>query len=94
MSPASSKKKSKSEQSTTRPEDWRYEETVTQIESIIDQIETGALELEDVFEQFSLAMTYLQQCDQFLNERQAQMDLLIETLGDGSSQWSTPNPRA
>ena len=79
--PTNSKKKN-----NARPADWRYEETVTQIESIIEQIETGALELEDVFEQFSQAMAYLQQCDQFLNERQAQMELLVETLGDRPSQ--------
>ncbi len=86
MTPSSSKKKAKTDASSHHGADWHYEATVTQIESIIEQIETGALELEDVFEQFSQAMTYLQQCDQFLTERQEKMELLIETLGDASSQ--------
>ncbi len=65
-----------------RPEHWRYETAVGEIESIIDKIESGELDLEDVFGQFSQAVTYLQDCEAFLAERQTQIDVLIETLGD------------
>jgi exodeoxyribonuclease VII small subunit len=64
-----------------RPENWRYEATAAEIERIVSQIETGELELEEVFEQFAQAVDYLQQCESFLTERQSQIDLLIETLG-------------
>ncbi len=60
--------------------DWNYEATVAKIEAIIAQIEAGELDLAEVFEQFSHAMESLQQCEQFLNQRQQQMDLLIEKL--------------
>ncbi len=64
------------------PMNWSYEGTVQKIETIVAQIESGDLELAEVFEQFSEAVTYLNQCESFLNERQRQMDLLIENLAD------------
>jgi exodeoxyribonuclease VII small subunit len=67
-------------------DDWRYETVVAEVESIISQIESGELELEDVFEQFTQAVTYLKQCETFLTERQAQVDLLVETLEDAPVQ--------
>ena len=35
-----------------------------------------------VFEEFEQAVADLQQCESFLQARQEQVDLLIETLGD------------
>lgn len=62
------------------PDDWSYEDTLSQIESITTQLETGELPLADVFEQFAEAVGSLQQCDQFLQSKQKQASLLIETL--------------
>jgi exodeoxyribonuclease VII small subunit len=62
------------------PQAWNYEATVEQVEAIIEQIEAGKLPLADVFEQYAAAIKYLNQCENFLQERQQQMDLLIETL--------------
>ncbi|MEL6814416.1 MAG: exodeoxyribonuclease VII small subunit [Cyanobacteria bacterium J06598_3] len=62
------------------PEDWSYEETLSKIEDITNQLETGELPLADVFEQFAEAVGSLQQCDQFLQSKQTQASLLIETL--------------
>ena len=73
-----------SQPNNSLPETWNYEATVAQIETIIEQIEAGKLELADVFEQFAAAVKYLRQCEAFLQERQQQMDLLIETLEDES----------
>ncbi len=64
------------------PADWRYEETIHEVETIINEIETGELDLADVFERFAAAITYLRQCEMFLADRQGQMELLIEELGD------------
>ncbi|NES00495.1 MAG: exodeoxyribonuclease VII small subunit, partial [Symploca sp. SIO1B1] len=47
---------------------------------IIKQIEAGELDLAEVFEQFTTAVEYLNQCQTFLLQRQQQMELLIETL--------------
>jgi len=65
---------------TSLPESWNYETTVAEVELIIKQIEAGELELAEVFEQFTTAVEYLNQCQNFLIQRQQQMDVLIETL--------------
>ncbi|MEO1400230.1 MAG: exodeoxyribonuclease VII small subunit [Cyanobacteria bacterium J06635_1] len=62
--------------------DWNYETAVTQVETIIDQLETGDMPLVEVFEQFAQAVDQLKQCDAFLKEKQAKAKLLIETLAD------------
>lgn len=66
------------------PVTWKYEAAVAEVESIISRIETGELELEEVFEQFTQAVEYLQQCERFLQQRQKQVDLSIETLNGES----------
>ncbi|MBD2254132.1 exodeoxyribonuclease VII small subunit [Nostoc parmelioides] len=66
-----------------------YEAKVAEIEAIISRIESGELELEAVFAQFANAVEYLRQCDTFLQQRQQQIDLLIETLNDQDSDSHT-----
>lgn len=61
---------------------WNYETKVAEIEAIISRIEAGELQLEEVFEQFGVAVKSLQECESFLKERQQQVDLMIETLQD------------
>ena len=63
-------------------EDWNYEAAVAKVEAIVVQIEAGELDLEEVFDQFAAALEYLRQCETFLQERQQQVDLLIETLNE------------
>lgn len=59
---------------------WDYEASVQQVEAIITDLETGELPLADIFEQFEKAVTELKKCDSFLQEKQQQAQLLIETL--------------
>lgn len=61
---------------------WNYEATVKKIEDITARIESGELELAEVFDEFAAAVEYLNQCEAFLSQRQKQVDLLIETLTD------------
>ncbi len=68
----------------TLPAGWNYEATVKKVEEIMARIEAGELELAEVFDQFGTATEYLRQCETFLANRQQQMDLLIETLTDGT----------
>jgi exodeoxyribonuclease VII small subunit len=63
---------------------WYYEGAVEEIEAIIAKIESGELGLADVFSQFSTAVGHLQQCEDFLQQRRQQMDLLIEQLDDAT----------
>ncbi len=64
--------------------DWSYETTVVQVERMINRIESGNLDLADLFSEFASAVEYLRQCETFLTQQQQQMDLLIETLTDDS----------
>ncbi|MBX2864075.1 MAG: exodeoxyribonuclease VII small subunit [Leptolyngbyaceae cyanobacterium MAG.088] len=61
-------------------ETWNYEASVEQVEAIITNLETGELPLADIFEQFEKAVTELKKCDNFLQEKQQQAQILIETL--------------
>jgi exodeoxyribonuclease VII small subunit len=59
---------------------WNYEETVIQVEEMIEQIEAGSLSLEEVFEKFAIAIERLRECESFLSIGKERMNLLIETL--------------
>jgi exodeoxyribonuclease VII small subunit len=72
----------KSKSASSSEDGWNYEAKVAEIEGIIARIEAGELELEAVFEQFASAVEYLRQCESFLQRRQQQVDLLIETLSE------------
>jgi exodeoxyribonuclease VII small subunit len=61
-----------------------YEAKVAEIEKIIARIEAGELDLAEVFEEFATAVEYLRECESFLQQRQQQVSLLIETLSDES----------
>lgn len=65
---------------------WNYETSVEQVEAIITDLETGDLPLADIFEQFEKAVTELKKCDSFLQEKQQQAQLLIETLRPDESE--------
>ncbi len=65
---------------------FNYESTLTEVESIINQIEDGKLSLEEVFEQFAIATTKLKDCEQFLQIGQEKMEMLIEILEDDSEE--------
>jgi exodeoxyribonuclease VII small subunit len=64
---------------------WNYEETIARVEAIIETIENGTLPLEVVFEQFSVAIEQLHECEAFLQKGQAKMALSIETLAQEST---------
>jgi exodeoxyribonuclease VII small subunit len=78
------KRTSKASQSTSIKPDanWSYETAVAEVESVIDQIESGELELAAVFDQFAIAVEQLKQCETFLSAHRQQVDLMIETLSD------------
>lgn len=69
--------------------DWSYEQTIARIEAITHDLETGELPLADVFSQFAEAVSALQQCDRFLQDKQTQASLMIETLV-GSEEEESP----
>ncbi len=67
---------------SAKGKNWNYEATVSNLETIIYEIESGRLELAEVFDKFAWAVAALQECEDFLAEKKKQMNLLIETLED------------
>lgn len=67
-------------------DNWNYEASVDQVETIIAELETGELPLAEIFQQFEKAVTELKKCDNFLQEKQQQAQLLIETLSPAESE--------
>jgi exodeoxyribonuclease VII small subunit len=61
--------------------EWKYETAVERVEEILGEIESGELELTEVFAQFAVAVESLQQCENFLAEQRERVDLLLENLG-------------
>lgn len=61
---------------------WVYEEAVAEVEAIVARIEAGQLDLADVFTEFATAVKQLQRCQAFLEQKQQEVGLLIETLED------------
>jgi exodeoxyribonuclease VII small subunit len=62
--------------------EWNYEMAVAGVEIILAEIESGDLELTEVFSQFAIAVESLQQCENFLTQQREQVELLMENLGD------------
>jgi exodeoxyribonuclease VII small subunit len=73
---------SRKPKATEPTETLNYEATVEKVEEILGLMESGNMSLNDVFEQFGVAASYLKECDRFLGERRSQVDLLIEQLTD------------
>jgi exodeoxyribonuclease VII small subunit len=62
--------------------EWNYEMAVAGVEVILGEIESGDLELTEVFSQFAMAVESLQQCENFLTQQRERVELLMENLGD------------
>jgi exodeoxyribonuclease VII small subunit len=62
--------------------EWNYEMAVAGVEVILGEIESGDLELTEVFSRFATAVESLQQCENFLTQQREQVELLMENLGD------------
>ncbi|MBD2102931.1 exodeoxyribonuclease VII small subunit [Leptolyngbya sp. FACHB-261] len=71
---------------------WNYEATIAEIEQIVTEIESGELDLADVFAQFETAVASLARCETFLKEFRTRADLQIEQLQDTASTNSVAVP--
>ncbi|PSF37970.1 exodeoxyribonuclease VII small subunit [Aphanothece hegewaldii CCALA 016] len=69
-----------------KSKDFNYETTITEVEAMIEQIESGSLTLEDVFDKFTQASNALAQCEAFLAQGKQRMDLLIEVLESSAKE--------
>ncbi|MCF2970716.1 exodeoxyribonuclease VII small subunit [Synechococcus sp. Nb3U1] len=59
---------------------WRYEVAIAEVETLIDQIESGELDLAEVVERFQQAAQTLKTCEAFLQQKRQQVEIIIEQL--------------
>ena len=70
---------------TSPPKDpWHYEAAIAEVERIITAVESGQLDLGDVIDHFVAATQTLKQCEAFLQDKQAQVGILVQTLQDNT----------
>ncbi|MBR8826361.1 MAG: exodeoxyribonuclease VII small subunit [Gomphosphaeria aponina SAG 52.96 = DSM 107014] len=65
----------------------KFEAKIALIEEIIKKIETGELPLEKVFSEYEKAGKLLQECESFLEQGKERMNLVIETLTAGETEF-------
>ncbi|MEN9229983.1 MAG: exodeoxyribonuclease VII small subunit [Thermostichus sp. DG02_5_bins_236] len=61
---------------------WRYEAAIAEVETLIDQIESGDLDLAEVVERFQQAAQTLKTCEDFLQEKRQQVEIITEQLDE------------
>ncbi|MCJ2544470.1 exodeoxyribonuclease VII small subunit [Thermostichus vulcanus] len=61
---------------------WRYEVAIAEVETLINQIESGDLDLAEVVERFQQAAQTLKTCEAFLQEKRRQVEIIIEQLDE------------
>lgn len=61
---------------------WRYEVAIAEVEALIEQIESGELDLAEMVERFQQAAQTLKTCEAFLQEKRQQVEIIIEQLQD------------
>lgn len=65
----------------------KFEESISELEAIIDQIESGEIGLEDSITQYEKGMKLIEKCQAILNRAQTR---IAELTVDGKGQLSAP----
>lgn len=75
---------------------WRYEAAIAEVETLIQEIESGQLDLAEVVERFQRAAQTLKTCEAFLQEKRQQVAIIIEELAESnpSEQAVTEDPES
>ncbi|MDD4099221.1 MAG: exodeoxyribonuclease VII small subunit [Lentisphaeria bacterium] len=73
----------------------KFEDALARLETIVSQLESGALSLEDSMAQFEEGMRLNKICSDKLAEAENKIEMLVKRA-DGSLQWAdyTPKPTA
>ncbi len=60
-----------------------YEQAIKQLESIVEELETGDIPLEKAFKKFEDGMNLSRHCSKILDETENKVTLLMEDSGGG-----------
>jgi exodeoxyribonuclease VII small subunit len=67
---------------TGKKESFNFEASMTELEDIVDQIESGELSLEEAMLQFEKGVVLTRQCQQALQAAEQKVKILLEKQGD------------
>lgn len=65
-------------------EQLSFEEALTKLEEIVQQMDSGELQLEEAIEQFEVAMRLKKHCEKQLSEAEATIEELLEETDENS----------
>lgn len=85
------KKKAARKQSDEAPS---FEESVTELQQIVSQLEDGSLPLEDSMSQFERGISLLKNCYQVLEQAEQRIEILTGIGEDGSAETAPFDARA
>ncbi len=63
-----------------------FEEALNQLETIVTELESGGLPLEQALEKFEVAMRLKKQCEELLAKAEARIEELTEESGNGDEE--------
>ena len=65
-----------------KKESFNFEASMSELEAIVDQIESGELSLEEAMLQFEKGVLLTRQCQQALQAAEQKVKILLEKQGD------------
>jgi len=68
--------------SPKKKESFNFEASMSELEDIVDQIESGELSLEEAMLQFEKGVVLTRQCQQALQVAEQKVKILLEKQGD------------
>ena len=79
------------EETTTAPTQWNFEQAMSRLETIVDEMENGGLPLEDLIARFDEGVRLSQVCDKRLEEAEQKIEQ-ISQAADGTLQTEPFDP--
>ena len=60
----------------------KFEEKITELEKIINQLENGEIDLDESIESYTKAMNLIKECDEELKQVEEKMNFLLNNNGE------------
>ena len=70
----------------TQPESHCFEDSLSELEQIVQQLEEGELGLAEALAKYEAGVKHLRQCFQFLEQAERKIELLTGVAEDGTAQ--------
>lgn len=75
-----------------KPNEFSFEQSLTQLEALVAKMESGELALEDSLQAFEQGIKLTRQCQDALTKAEQRVELLLEQNGASVAQPFADNP--